>query len=42
MFGAFGELIDKLRRIHLKSMGGLLACQEEIAQRWRGITPAGK
>jgi Zn-dependent protease with chaperone function len=36
---AFGEVIDKSRRIHLKSMGGLLTCQEEIAQRWRGVKP---
>ncbi len=29
-----GEVQDKLRRIHYKSMGGLLAFQEKIAERW--------
>jgi hypothetical protein len=31
----FGEVLNKLRRIHFKSLGGILALQEQIGQRWR-------
>ncbi|HZU36688.1 MAG TPA: M48 family metallopeptidase [Gemmataceae bacterium] len=29
-----GEVIQRLQRIHFKSLGGVLALQEEIAERW--------
>lgn len=29
-----GEVIDKSQRIHFKSLGGILALQERIAERW--------
>jgi Zn-dependent protease with chaperone function len=31
----FTEVVAKLRRIHYKSLGGILALQEEIGSRWR-------
>jgi hypothetical protein len=30
----YGEVLDKVRRIHFKSLSGVLALQEEIARRW--------
>jgi Zn-dependent protease with chaperone function len=43
--GAFmrqlGEVTDRLRRMHFKSVGGLLALQERIEQQWRQkVAPA--
>jgi Zn-dependent protease with chaperone function len=35
-----GEVQDKVRRIHFKSLGGILALQERIGQRWTA-EPAG-
>ena len=32
--GQFGEVRDKVRRIHYKSLGGILALQEKIAADW--------
>src|SRR5437870_2754876 len=35
-----GEVIDKLARILFKSLGGLLALQERIAERWEAARTA--
>ena len=29
-----GEVIDKAKRIHFKSLGGILALQEKLAEQW--------
>jgi hypothetical protein len=31
------EVRDKTKRIHFKSLGGILALQEEIGRRWQTI-----
>jgi hypothetical protein len=31
----YGEVMDKARRIHFKSLSGVLALQEEVARRWQ-------
>jgi hypothetical protein len=37
-----GEVTDRLRRMHFKSIGGLLALQERIEQQWRQNTSEGE
>jgi hypothetical protein len=32
--GQMGEVQDRVRRIHFKSLGGLLALQEKVARKW--------
>jgi Zn-dependent protease with chaperone function len=39
-FAQMGEVIDKSARILFKSLGGLLALQERIAERWAAPPPA--
>ena len=34
LMSQMGEVIDKLRRILFKSLGGILALQESLADRW--------
>jgi Zn-dependent protease with chaperone function len=31
----FGDVLDRTRRVHFKSLSGVLALQEEIARRWQ-------
>ena len=41
--GRLGATLGRAKRIHFKSLGGLLACQEYIAREWgarRGVTEA--
>jgi hypothetical protein len=35
-----GEVIDKMQRIHFKSLGGILALQEKITERWTALQAA--
>jgi Zn-dependent protease with chaperone function len=37
LLGQMSEVIDRAQRIHFKSLGGLLALQEGIAQRWAAL-----
>jgi hypothetical protein len=30
-----GEVVEKLQRIHFKSLGGILGLQEKIAEQWK-------
>ncbi len=34
--GQLGEVLDKARRLHFKSLGGILALQEKLAEQWSG------
>jgi hypothetical protein len=38
-----GEVIDKAKRVHFKSLGGILALQEKVAKVWslEQMTPGG-
>jgi Zn-dependent protease with chaperone function len=36
--GQLGEVMDKARRIHFKSVGGILALQEKIVERWTALS----
>ncbi len=41
-----GEVIEKAQRIHFKSLGGILALQEKLAEQWAAqsrspVEPAG-
>jgi hypothetical protein len=38
--GQLGEVLDKLKRIHFKSLGGILALQEKLAERWQASQAA--
>jgi Zn-dependent protease with chaperone function len=35
--GQLGEVLDKTQRIHFKSLGGILALQETVAERWAAL-----
>jgi Zn-dependent protease with chaperone function len=37
----FGEVQEKLRRLHFKSLGGILALQEKVAREWSARRAAG-
>lgn len=34
LFEQVGEVIERVKRLHFKSLGGILALQEQIAERW--------
>lgn len=36
-----GEVLDKGQRIHFKSLGGILALQERVAERWAAMNESG-
>jgi Zn-dependent protease with chaperone function len=38
--GQVGEVLDKTQRIHFKSLGGILALQERVAERWAALKAA--
>ena len=33
--GQLGKVVEKLRRLHFKSLGGILALQEEVRRAWQ-------
>jgi hypothetical protein len=35
--GQLGEVLDKAQRLHFKSLGGILALQERIAEQWAAL-----
>ncbi len=36
-----GEVLDRAKRIHFKSLGGILALQEKLAEEWVSLRPSG-
>ncbi len=40
LLGQMGEVLDRTQRLHFKSLGGILALQEKIAERWAALQAA--
>ena len=40
LLARLAEVEDKLQRLHFKSLGAILALQESIVTKWKGLLPA--